>query len=194
MTTSPAGPGTDVFRFLRNWLNKPAITGAVAPSGRALCRAMVRDARPENGLPVLELGPGTGPVTRALVARGYDPERIVAVEFNPEFASLLVERFRGLNVVEGDAYDLAATLPPGLSGPFGAAISSLPLLNRPQADRERFIEAALDRLAPGGALIQFSYGMKPPVPAIAGRFDVSRQAFVALNVPPARVWRYSRAG
>ncbi len=78
---------------------------------------MAKGAPADGDWPVLELGPGTGPVTAALIARGIAPERIVAVEFNPDFCSLLVERFRGLNVVEGDAYDLAMALPPGLDRP-----------------------------------------------------------------------------
>ena len=125
---------------------------------------------------------------------GFPPERIVAVEFNPEFASLLAERFGGLNVVEGDAYDLATTLPPGLAGPYAAVVSSLPLLTRPPEQRLALVDSALDHMAAGGRLIQFSYGVKPPVPAVEGRFTVERRALVALNVPPARVWLYRRAG
>ena len=90
-------------------------------------------------------------MTAALIERGVAPERIVAVEFNPEFCALLVERFRGLNVVQGDAYDLATALPPGLTGPYAAAVSSLPLLTRPAEARLAFIEAVLDRVLPGGA-------------------------------------------
>jgi phosphatidylethanolamine/phosphatidyl-N-methylethanolamine N-methyltransferase len=182
----------DHFRFLRAWLTRPVLTRAVSPSGKALARAMARLVDPANPLPVLELGPGTGPVTTALIERGIAPERIVALEFNPDFCGLLVERFRGLNVVEGDAYDLAASLPPGLAGPYSAVVSSLPLLTRPPEDRETLIEGALDRMRKGGGLIQFSYGVKPPVPSLAGRFGVERTALVVMNLPPARVWIYRR--
>jgi phosphatidylethanolamine/phosphatidyl-N-methylethanolamine N-methyltransferase len=120
------------------------------------------------------------------------PERIVAVEFNPDFCALLVERYRGVNVVEGDAYDLAMTLPPGLRGPYAAVISSLPLLNRPAEARLALIEDALNRSLPGGMLIQFSYGLGPPVAALAGHFTVTRRAFVLANLPPAQVWLYRR--
>jgi phosphatidylethanolamine/phosphatidyl-N-methylethanolamine N-methyltransferase len=187
-------PGSDHFRFFRAWLTKPVLTGAVSPSGKALARAMARQVDPSDQRPVLELGPGTGPVTAALIERGIPPERIVALEFNPEFCGLLVERYRGLNVVEGDAYDLAASLPPGLAGPYSAVVSSLPLLTRPPDDRQKLIGDALDRLPPGGGLIQFSYGIKPPVPALAGDFTVGRTALVVMNLPPARVWVYRRAG
>ena len=183
----------DNLRFLRNWITKPALTGAVSPSGKALARAMASQVAADGAWPVLELGPGTGPVTAALIERGIAAERIVAVEFNPEFCALLVDRFRGLNVVEGDAYDLATTLPPGLAGPYAAVVSSLPLLNRPSEARLALIEAALDRVLPGGGLIQFSYGVSPPVRALPGRFTVTQSAFVLANLPPARVWVYRRA-
>jgi phosphatidylethanolamine/phosphatidyl-N-methylethanolamine N-methyltransferase len=183
---------SDHVRFFRTWLNKPVLTGAVSPSGKALARAMASQVSAAADWPVLELGPGTGPVTAALIERGIAPERIVAVEFNPDFCALLVERYRGLNVVEGDAYDLAMSLPPGLTGPYAAAVSSLPLLTRPAAARVKFIDEVLGRLLPGGALIQFSYGLGPPVRAKPGGFSVSRAAFVLANLPPAQVWLYRR--
>ncbi|CAN5384201.1 rRNA adenine N-6-methyltransferase family protein [soil metagenome] len=183
----------DTLRFLRTFWQRPKITGAVVPSGRALARAMANEVAFDSRLPVLELGPGTGPVTAALIEAGIAPERIVAVEFNAEFCALLVDRFRGLNVVEGDAFDLANSLPPGLAGPYAAVVSSLPLLNWPFEQRVGLISAALDRVVPGGGMIQFSYSFGPPVPAQAGRFAVTRTALVLANLPPARVWRYTRA-
>jgi phosphatidylethanolamine/phosphatidyl-N-methylethanolamine N-methyltransferase len=180
----------DAFRFFRTWLQKPLLTGAVSPSGKALARAMASQVAVEGDWPVLELGPGTGPVTAALIERGIAPERIVALEFNPEFCALLVHRFRGLNVVEGDAYDLATSLPPGLAGPYAAVVSSLPLLNRAPEERRALIDGALARTLPTGGLIQFSYGFGPPVPAAPGDFTVAQTAMVLANIPPARVWLY----
>jgi phosphatidylethanolamine/phosphatidyl-N-methylethanolamine N-methyltransferase len=182
----------DHFRFLAGLITRPKITGAVSPSSRGLARAMAREADARgNGL-VLELGPGTGPVTRALIERGVAATRIVAVEFNPDFCALLRQRFAGLTVIEGDAYDLEGTLPADLGGPFAAIISSLPLLNREPAARAALVQALIGRLAHGGGLVQFSYGPKPPVAAGAG-FTVKRTAFVPFNLPPAQVWLYRAA-
>jgi phosphatidylethanolamine/phosphatidyl-N-methylethanolamine N-methyltransferase len=181
---------SDFRRFFRAWLNDPATAGAVSPSGRALARAMASQAPADGDWPVLELGPGTGPVTAALITRGIAPERIVAVEFYPDFCALLVDRFRGINVVEGNAYNLAASLPPGLTGPYAAAISSLPLLNRPPPERKKLVADVLDRLLPGAPFVQFSYGPFPPVKPIDGHFTVRRTAFVLANLPPAQVWVY----
>ncbi len=183
----------DGLRFFRTWLQKPILTGAISPSGKALARAMARPVEANSDWPVLELGPGTGPVTAALIAHGVAAERIVALEYNPDFCALLVKRFRGLNVVEGDAFNLTTSLPPGLAGPYAAVVSSLPLLNSPAEARQGLISDALGRVLPGGAMIQFSYGFAPPVPAIAGRFAVEQIALVLANLPPARVWRYRSA-
>ncbi len=183
----------DGLHFFRTWLQKPVLTGAISPSGKALARAMARPVDTDSGWPVLELGPGTGPVTAALIEKGVAAERIVALEYNPDFCALLVGRFRGLNVVEGDAFDLTGSLPPGLAGPYAAVVSSLPLLNSPPEARERLISDALGRVLPGGGFIQFSYGLAPPVPAVEGRFTVERIALVLANLPPARVWLYRAA-
>ena len=182
----------DAFRFFASWLRRPLLTGAVSPSSRGLARAMARQIDPKGEAPVLELGPGTGVVTAALIERGIAPKRIVAVEFNPDFCQLLSRRFPGVNVVEGDAYNLAQTIPERLGGPYGAVVSSLPLLTRPLTDRLKVIGDAFDRVISGGRYVQFSYGLAPPVDAMPGRWAVSQAAFVILNLPPARVWVYRR--
>ncbi|HEY5081301.1 MAG TPA: methyltransferase domain-containing protein [Bauldia sp.] len=183
---------SDHLRFFRAWLAKPMAIGAVSPSGKSLARAMAREIPAAGAWPVLELGPGTGPVTAALIEHGIAAERIVAVEFDAGFCAMLVERFRGLNVVQGDAYELSTALPPGFAGPYAAVVSSLPLLTRPVATRRALINAALDRVLPGGGLVQFSYGLSPPVAAAHGQFAVERKAFVLANLPPAHVWLYRR--
>ena len=62
--------------------------------------------------PVIEIGPGTGPVTAALLRRGVAPERLVLLEFSPEFCALLRKRHPAARVIEGDAYQIAKTLAP----------------------------------------------------------------------------------
>lgn len=185
-------PAIGRLAFFRSLVDNPAVTGAVAPSGPALSRRMASFADPRDNRPILELGPGTGVVTAAMIERGIAPERIVAVEFNPTFCNLLVERFAGVSVVRGDAYDLAATLTPDRSGPFSIVVSSLPLLTRPPEVRRALVEQALERTAPGGQLIQFSYSVLPPVKPVAGRFTVRRSKWVMMNLPPAQIWVYRR--
>lgn len=176
----------DIAAFIRSW----GTTGAVSPSGRALARRMAAGVDPSGELPVLELGPGTGVVTAALIARGIAAARIVAIEYNPDFAARVRARCPGVAVVVGDAYDLAATLGASHPGPFAAVVSSLPLLLRPAEERKALVLDALSRLAPGGAYVQFSYSPKPPVPESPAEYDLSGSGFVLINLPPARVWTY----
>jgi Ribosomal RNA adenine dimethylase len=96
----------DEVRFIRSWMEKPLAIGAVMPSSKVLARAMARYVDPEADGPVIELGPGTGPVTEALVAQGVAPERLVLVEFDPKFCDILRDRYPEATVVQGDAYQL----------------------------------------------------------------------------------------
>lgn len=191
-TVTDAKQASEKFAFLKSLKDSPHLTGAIAPSGAALSRLMASFVDPDDPLPVLELGPGTGVVTAALIERGVAAEKITTIEFNPEFCGLLRDRFPGVAVIRGDAYDLAATLPADRAGPFSAVISSLPLLTRPPEIRGRLIEQALARMAPGQSLIQFSYSLFPPVKPVPGRFTVARSKWVLMNLPPARVWVYRR--
>ena len=83
----------DEMQFIRTWIGKPLSTGAVMPSSKALARTMARYVNPAATGPVIELGPGTGPVTEAMVERGVDPARLILVEFNPDFCRLLRTRY-----------------------------------------------------------------------------------------------------
>lgn len=182
----------DQLLFLRGLIVDPAKTGAVLPSGRALARLMASQVDPNDPLPVLELGPGTGVVTKALIERGVAPERILAIEYNADFCRLIADRLPGVTVVQGDAYDLGSGAADRLGGPFSAVVSSLPLLTRPEEVRVALIDAGLSRMAPGGKFIQFSYSFFPPVKPVAGLFTVEKSRWVIGNLPPARVWTYRR--
>jgi phosphatidylethanolamine/phosphatidyl-N-methylethanolamine N-methyltransferase len=181
----------DELRFLRGLLARPRTTGAISPSGTALTRAMANHVDPADGLPVIELGPGTGVVTKALLDRGVDAKRIIAIEYSPEFCRLIRQRFPGVTVIQGDAYDLDRTLG-GRADRVSAVVSSLPLVARPLHDRIRLIEAGLARMAPGKPFIQFSYLVKGPVAGVPGRFTAEPSRWIWMNLPPARVWLYRR--
>src|SRR5580704_10441217 len=182
---------SDNFRFLRALIARPKNIGAVAPSSRALARAIAREVDPATTGPVLELGPGTGVITEALLERGIAPARLTAIEYDPDFAAGMAARFRGVHVIQGDAFDLHRTLGAHGHEPFAAVISGLPLLNFPMARRRALIDGALARLSPGAPLVQFSYGMHAPVVPPPG-YSVLRAAFVFANLPPARVWVYRK--
>ena len=189
----------DNARFIRSWLENPRLIGAVSPSGRALAKAMASYVDLENEGAVIELGPGTGPVTQALLARGVAPQRLVLVEYEHRFCHLLGERFPGVKVIQGDAYGLKATLHGKIDGKIAAVVSSLPLLVRPERDRIELLHQAFDLMGLDGLFIQFTYGLTvSPMPIRSqhggGAYVGKGSPPILLNIPPARVWRYRRAG
>ncbi len=189
----------DEARFFKAWVENPKITGAVSPSGRFLARMMARYVDPQSTGPIIELGPGTGPVTVALLKRGIAPERLVLVEFDAYFCKLLARRFPRCKIVQGDAYNLAKTLEGLLDGPAAAVVSSLPLLTRPDADRTELLAQSFALMQPEGRFIQFTYGIASPIPRRlhpdgVKTFEAEPSPPVWLNLPPARVWIYRPTG
>ena len=145
---------------------------------------------------VVELGPGTGPVTRALIETGVARERLVLVEYDPGFCRLLRQRFAPARIIQGDAYDLPLTLAELAGQPIGAVVSSLPLLNQPPERREKLIGDAFALMGPSGLFVQFTYGPASPIPraVCANRYAAHRSRPILLNLPPARVWTYRLGG
>ena len=178
----------DEVRFIASWLQHPLKVGAVSPSGRALAKAVAAEIDPSIPGPVVELGPGTGPVTEALIERGIATDRLVLVEYNPEFCTLLRRRFPGATVVEGNAYALGETLAGIVKEPLAAVVSCLPLMTRPLNARVRLLNAAMRMLRPGAPYVQFTYAMTAPIPS--RRYRVTASPRIWFNLPPARVWVY----
>ena len=167
--------------------------GAVTPSGKVLARAMARYVDPDIAGPVIELGPGTGAVTKALVERGIDPSRLVLVEFNPSFCRLLRTRYPDATVVQGDAYRIQHLLGGLLQEPAAAVVSGLPLVTKPFKQRLQ-----LDRrgLRPDGAgravrAVHLRHGDADPEAARARRHAHASE-LIWQNLPPARVWVYRK--
>ncbi len=180
----------DDMRFLKTWAEHPLSTAAVTPSGVMLSRLMASFVEAERPGPVVELGPGTGVVTRAMLARGIPEERLVLIEWNGEFCDLLAERFPRATVMRGDAFALGKTLADMPDHSLASVISGLPLFIKPVPARERLIDDALRLMAPGAPFIQFSYALVPAVPNKPRRYAIDRSSWVLANLPPARVWTY----
>jgi phosphatidylethanolamine/phosphatidyl-N-methylethanolamine N-methyltransferase len=182
----------DEVRFIRSWIERPLSTGAVTPSGKILARAMARYVDPRSTGPVVELGPGTGPVTEALVEAGVDPARLVLVEFNSTFCRLLRARYPEAMLVEGDAYSVRRLLETLLLQPAAAVVSGLPLMTKPIRQRLRLVRDAFDLMLPGAPFVQFTYSVASPVPKRFGGFSAEASERIWMNIPPARVWVYRK--
>ncbi|MGB3660475.1 MAG: methyltransferase domain-containing protein [Pseudolabrys sp.] len=180
----------DEVQFIRSWIEKPLSTGAVMPSSKMLARAMARCVDPQAQGPIIELGPGTGPVTAALVRHGIDPARLILVEFNPDFCRLLRTRYPAATVVQGDAYRLRRLLENYVDEPAAAVVSGLPLVTKPLRTRLRLISDAMTLLAPGAPFVQFTYSMLPPIPKKLPGMRAQASEMIWMNLPPARVWVY----
>jgi len=182
----------DEVRFLRSWIEKPLHMGAVMPSGRLLARTMAQYVDVDSEDPVVELGPGTGAITKALIDHGVDPERLVLVEYNPGFCALLRDRYPQAKVVQGDAYTLRDTLWNVLAAPAAAIVSGLPLVTKPMMTRLKLIRDAFAALAPGAPFVQFTYSVAPPIPKSLPGVSTEASERIWMNLPPARVWVYRK--
>ncbi|WP_297300401.1 rRNA adenine N-6-methyltransferase family protein [uncultured Methylovirgula sp.] len=188
---TPQSRFADAAQFLRTWAANPLLLGAVTPSGPALAAAMAAEIDPAQPGPVIELGPGTGVMTEALLERGIAPERLFLIEYEPGFCDLLRARFPGVTVLQGDAYALRATLGARLRQAPIAVVSSLPLITRPEAQRAALVAEAFDLMVPNGPFVQFSYSLFSPVPLkLAPPHRLTTSPWIWRNVPPARVWIY----
>jgi phosphatidylethanolamine/phosphatidyl-N-methylethanolamine N-methyltransferase len=182
----------DEVRFLRSWIEKPLHMGAVMPSGRVLARTMAQYVNINSSAPVVELGPGTGAITSALIERGVDQKRLVLVEYNPGFCALLRDRYPHANVVQGDAYKLRDSLWNVLNAPASAVVSGLPLVTKPMLTRLKLIRDAFGALAPGAPFVQFTYSVAPPIPKSLPGVSTEASERIWMNLPPARVWVYRK--
>lgn len=184
----------DIRVFIARMLRSPRDVGALVPSGPALARAMASQVQTGRAGVVVELGAGTGAVTRALLAQGLPPGRLVVIEREAAFCRLLRARFPGLTVLHDDARRLQHALADYGLEQINSVVSSLPFLSLPFTTQREILRQSVQMLAPGGAFIQFTYGPASPVhPVLQRRLGLSGRpvARVWRNLPPALVWRYT---
>jgi phosphatidylethanolamine/phosphatidyl-N-methylethanolamine N-methyltransferase len=183
----------DVQLFFRSWTCDPLRVGAIAPSGPALAAVMTAEISGASA-PVIELGPGTGVFTRALLARGVDERDITLIEYGSDFVPLLRGRFPRARVLQMDAAKLSSRDFAGERAP-GAIISGLPLLSMSTRKVMGILTGAFECLRDGGAFYQFTYGARCPVRRpLLDRIGLKavRVGHALANVPPATVYRITR--
>ncbi|MDQ0996307.1 phosphatidylethanolamine/phosphatidyl-N-methylethanolamine N-methyltransferase [Phyllobacterium ifriqiyense] len=179
--------------FFRAWLSAPLQVASITPSGRALSALMTTGITAQTGT-VIELGPGTGAFTRALLNRGVFEENLILVEYGEDFATQLALRFPKARTIQMDAAQLHK-LAPEPQARVGAVVSGLPLLSMPARKVIAILDGAFSHLSENGAFYQFTYGPKCPVPRpLLDRLGL-KATYVGrtlANLPPAAVYRISR--
>src|SRR6266404_5948138 len=186
-------PEDEVAIFFTRWLKAPHHIGAVAPSSRFLARAMATQVDLRRAEPVIELGGGTGSVTKALIEAGVPVDRLIVVERDVRLYKMLRRRFPQLRIVLGDARYLVELLRPLGIDAVSAVVSSLPLVSMSKTMRRQIINQSFALLGDAGRFIQYTYSLSSP---LAGReFGLRGRvaARVWLNFPPASVWNYRLA-
>lgn len=181
----------DKLEFAKCLVSKPKTVGAIAPTSTRTAAIMASLIRPESGLPVLELGPGTGAITKAILDSGISPQNVISIEYSASFIPGLKRRYPGVRFIQGDAFKVSQIAEELGIEKFDCVISALPLLNFPVSQRIRLVVAALDLIDPGRPIVQFSYGPRSPVPSRSKNFVVNHLDTVMRNIPPARIWTYT---
>lgn len=181
------------IRFFKGMMQGPKTVAAIVPTSSVTARKMASVINPGSGLPVLELGPGTGVITKAILARGVAPKDLFSIEYSEDFHRHLVETFPGVNFIHGDAFALDAALGEHAQTTFDCVISAVPLLSFPVEERVRLVDDLLDRVPPGRPVVQISYGPMSPVVARPDRYQIQHLDFVVRNIPPAQLWIYRRS-
>jgi phosphatidylethanolamine/phosphatidyl-N-methylethanolamine N-methyltransferase len=173
------------------WLKNPRKIGAVAVSSSELAGAMARQVPRGPGF-VVELGGGTGSVTKALLKAGTHPEKLIVIERDPTLHKLLQERYPGVKVLLGDAGRLQSLLKREGIDHVKAIVSSLPLISMKRSVQDRITAQAFMVLEPGAPMVQFTYSLFSPIARRRHGVHGEVGDRVLQNLPPASVWVYRK--
>lgn len=183
-------PASNPWMFFRRWLANPLQMGSVVPSSSTLCRHVATQVRRAPDQAVVELGAGTGVISRALLGAGVPAEKLMVVEIVPAMAAHLRRVLPGVRVIEGDARLLPELIPARWHDRIGSIVCGIPLVLLPTAEQRRFIDA-IEAVAPGRGFLHYSYCVTSPLPWRKHGLAAKREAWTPLNFPPASVWRYT---
>lgn len=183
----------DEIRFIKGMMSTPKTVGAIMPTSARMANRMASIIDTGSGLPVLELGPGTGVITKAILERGVRPADLVSIEYAPHFCTLLQERFPSVDVRNGDVFELGNVLADRQDQIFDSVISAVPMLSFPLERRIGLMRDLLARVPRGRPVIQITHGPMSPLPAMPDVYTIAHFDFVVRNLPPAQLWLYRSA-
>lgn len=179
--------------YLRSFLAHPDRLASIAPSSATLGRLVAEQVRRSGNEFVVELGPGTGAITAALLRAGVPAERLIAVEIDDHMADFLRTVYPDITVIQGDAFRLEQILPVSVIGKVGTVVCGLPASLLP-AERQRELARVMFSLMPAGRrFLAYSYRVASPFQEGPAGIAGTRVAFTLRNLPPASVWAYEPA-
>jgi phosphatidylethanolamine/phosphatidyl-N-methylethanolamine N-methyltransferase len=181
------------IRFFKGWQRDKKGVGALLPTSSVTARRMASVIDMSSGLPVLELGAGTGVITKAILERGVKPADLVSIEYASHFYELLRKKFAGVDVRNGDVFELDTVLADRRDQMFDSVISAVPMLSFPLERRIALMKNLLARVPPGRPVIQITHGPMSPLPAMPEAYEIVHYDFVVRNLPPAQLWLYRKA-
>lgn len=172
--------------FFRALWAHPQEIGAPWPSSKKLADYLAQQVPLPTPGKIVELGPGTGVVTQALLRRGISQENLIAIEHSSSLAAYLREAFPKLEIIEGDAAQLTDLLK-DQHKPISAIVSSLPLHSLPKATVKAIFQQLDQVLKQGDLFIQFTYDLRKKSLLVPTQFTLRSSKIIWLNFPPARV-------
>lgn len=177
--------------FFRRWLKNPRQLGTLAPISVKLSMLAAREAvsQYKPGTPVVEIGAGTGRLTRALLHLGVQAPDLTVVELDGEMCDFLKETIPGIKVIEGDANYLATLIDPELREKVGVVVSAIPLMYLDETLRKSLMKAAFSVLKPKAKIVHVTYNPKSPLTFWSG-LKQNRVGATWLNLPPGFVWQF----
>lgn len=178
------------IRFFKGWQRDKKGVGALLPTSSVTARRMASVIDPDSGLPVLELGAGTGVITKAILERGIRPENLVSIEYASHFCDVLREKFPDVDVRKGDVFELDAVLGDRRKETFDCVISAVPMLSFPLQRRIALMKNLLSRIPRGRPVVQITHGPMSPLPAMPDVYTIAHFDFIVRNLPPAQLWLY----
>ena len=187
--------GSGLVLFMWRWASSPYRIGGIMPSAKPLAWAMacasIKARRGEG--PVVELGAGTGSITRALIEQGIVEQNLVLIEQDREMCRWLERRFPRAAVVRGEAAQIERILAQECASPASVVVSSLPLRNLQSGEREAIVQASLNAVPEGGAFVQYTYARHPALACARLGLECRKVGFTAMNMPPAGIWQITKA-
>ena len=176
--------------FFRRWLANPLQMGSVIPSSATFSRLIAERVHFGADEVVVELGAGTGTITRALLHAGVPAEKLVVVEIVPEMAQHLRQIFPGVQVICGDGFELPRVLEQAGAGRVGDVVCGIPLVMLPFPTQQKVVGAML-AASPVRGFLHLSYCITSPLPSAKLGLSGNRLAWTMRNFPPGGVWRYA---